>query len=85
MNVTKNTTTKGGAAKEREKKIKLNVAAKSCQNIQNFFMQENKMNKHNIDDPAPISDLVLVNLYSVNIMFIIAGLQNVIKSIYIYI
>jgi hypothetical protein len=79
MNVTKNTITKGGAAKEREKKrIKLNVAAKSCQNIQNFFMQENKMNKHNINDPAPVSDLVLVSLYFVNIMYIIAGFQNII-------
>lgn len=79
MNVTKSTTTKGGAAREREKKrIKLIVAAKSYQNIKNFFMQENKMNKHDTDDPAPVSDLVLVSLHSVIIIDIIAGLQNVI-------
>ncbi|KAL4141956.1 hypothetical protein QTP88_004495 [Uroleucon formosanum] len=53
-------TTKGGAAKEREKKrIKLNVAAKSCQNIQHFFMPINKINEHDIDDPTSVSNLIM--------------------------
>ncbi|XP_022163878.1 zinc finger MYM-type protein 1-like, partial [Myzus persicae] len=60
MDINKSITTKGGAAKEREKKrIKLNVAAKSCQNIQHFFMPINKINEHDIDDPASVSNLIL--------------------------
>lgn len=63
MDIHKSVTTKGGAAKEREKKrMKLNVAAKSCQNIQNFFMPTNKINEHDIDDPAPVSNLILVSI-----------------------
>lgn len=71
MNVIKSTTSKGGAAKEREKKrIKLNVEAKLCQNIQNFFMQVNKINEQNIDNLAPVSNLVLVSM-TIHRLFII--------------
>ncbi|KAL4101270.1 hypothetical protein QTP88_021290 [Uroleucon formosanum] len=60
MDINKSITTKGGAAKEREKKrIKLNVAAKSCQNIQHFFMPINKINEHDIDDPTSVSNLIM--------------------------
>lgn len=31
-----------------------------------------KINEHNIDDPVPVSDLALVILYSVNIIYIIS-------------
>ncbi|KAL4113901.1 hypothetical protein QTP88_017455 [Uroleucon formosanum] len=60
MDINKSITTKGGAAKEREKKrIKLNVAAKSCQNILHFFMPINKINEHDIDDPTSVSNLIM--------------------------
>jgi len=51
-----------GAAKQRGKKNKVECSGKIVSKYLKLFYTNKKINEHDVDDPALVSDLILVSI-----------------------